>query len=202
MTGEYFTRLLTCPETGEDFQVRFRITKEPDVIIRKVEVKGLVTESTDESQSKSEKLPDIEVVEVGEVSPHSEAVYEAGKKMLVDSIDTGREFCQSMIKTSIGAIPIYLGILAFTLPKDYSLGEGVGTAVVLPAIAFLLASTIFTIGYLPVTTYFSLDLVEEIEHERNKVIRRRSRLIKVGFTIFLFATLMAIVVIVMNLGAR
>jgi hypothetical protein len=149
-----------------------------------------------------EKRSKIDVIEVGEVSPHSKAVYEAGKKILVDSIDTGREFCQSMIKTSTGAIPIYLGILAFILPDEYSLGIAAGAAVSLPAIAFLLASVIFSIGYLPITTHFSLDLVEEIERERNKIVRRRSRLIKVGFSVFVFATLIAIVVIVMNIGAR
>jgi hypothetical protein len=149
-----------------------------------------------------DKPSSVEVGEVAEVSPHSKAVYEAGKTMLVDSIATGREFCQAMIKTSTGAIPVYLGILVFILPENYSLGIGVGTAVALPAIAFLVASVTFAIGYLPVTTEFSLDLVEEIERERNRIIRRRSRLIKAGLTIFVLATLIAIVVVVMNIGAR
>ncbi|MGA9350233.1 MAG: hypothetical protein WBW48_15730 [Anaerolineae bacterium] len=149
-----------------------------------------------------DKPPEVEVVEVGEVSPHNKAVYEAGKTMLVDSISTGREFCQFMIKTSTGAIPVYLGILAFILPENYALGIAAGATVALPAIAFLIASVIFTVGYLPVTKHFSLDLVDEIEQERNKVIRRRSRLIKAGFTVFVLATSMAIVVIVSNIGVR
>lgn len=150
----------------------------------------------------SEQPPDIEAIEVAEVSPHNRAVYESGKKILVDSINTGREFCQFMIKASTGAIPIYLGMLAFILPKDYSLGIGAGTVVSLPAIALLIASVVFSVGYLPVTTNFSLDLVEEIERERNKIVRRRGQLIKVGFSIFILAALMAIVVIVVNIGAR
>jgi hypothetical protein len=153
-------------------------------------------------RANSEPSDNIDAIEVGEISPHTKAVYEAGKKILVDSIDTGREFCQSMIKTSTGAIPVYLGILAFILPKDYSLGIGLGAAVSLPAIAFLIASVVFSIGYLPVTTHFSLELVEEIERERNRIVRRRSQLIKVGFSIFVLATLTAIAVIVVNIGGR
>ena len=85
----------------------------------------------------SEESPNVEPVEVGEVSPHNKAIYEAGKTILIDSIRTGREFCQSMIKISIGAIPIYLGILGFILPNDYSLGISSGLVMVLPAIMFL-----------------------------------------------------------------
>jgi hypothetical protein len=155
-----------------------------------------------ERSDTSGKSAQVEWIEVGDVSPHNKAVYDAGKTMLVDSISIGREFCEAMIKISTGAIPIYLGILVFILPENYSLGIGFGTAVALPAIAFLFASVVFTIGYLPVTSYFSLDIVEEIEYERNKVVRRRSRLIKVGFTVFVLATLLAIVDIVVNIGAR
>ena len=150
----------------------------------------------------SETPPNMQVIDVVEVSPHNKAVYESGKKILVDSINTGREFCQSMIKTSTGAVPIYLGILVFILPKDYSLGIRAGIVVSLPAIAFLIASVVFSIGYLPITTHFSLDLIEEIERERNRIVRRRSQLIKIGFSIFILAALMAILVIVMNIGAR
>ena len=150
----------------------------------------------------SEESPSVEPVEVGEVSPHSKAIYEAGKTILIDSIRTGREFCQSMIKISIGAIPIYLGVLSFILPDHYSLGIGAGLVMALPAIAFLIASALFTFGYLPVTIHFSLDIVEEIERERSKIIRRRSRLIKIGFTIFVLATLIAITVVIVNIGTR
>jgi len=150
----------------------------------------------------SEESPNVEPVEVGEVSPHNKAIYEAGKTILIDSIRTGREFCQSMIKISIGAIPIYLGILGFILPNDYSLGISSGLVMALPAIMFLIASIFFTFGYLPVTVHFSLDIVEEVEKERDKIIRRRSRLIKIGFTIFALATLIAIAVIIVNIGAR
>ena len=58
-----------------------------------------------------------EVQQVSVISPHSKALFETGKAILLDSVSTGREFCKSMIGTSTGAIPIYLGILTFLLPK-------------------------------------------------------------------------------------
>jgi hypothetical protein len=153
-------------------------------------------------ERKDPKEPSAIPGEVTEISPHSKAVYEAGKTMLVDSISTGREFCKTMIATSTGAIPIYLGILAFILPEDYALGIAAGVTVALPAIMYLLASIIFTIGYLPVVTQFSLDIVEQIEEERDKVINHRRKLINIGFTIFTLGTLLAIIVNVVNIGVR
>lgn len=142
------------------------------------------------------------MVETGTLSPHSKAVYEAGKTLLIDSIGTGREFCQSMIGYSTGAIPIYLGLLAFIFPENYVLGIGAGVAVTLPAILFLLASITFVVGYLPIKTKFSLDLIEEIERERERIIQHRNLLIKIGFSIFAAGMLSSILVIVMNIGIR
>lgn len=143
-----------------------------------------------------------QVIDVGEVSPHNKALYEAGKTLLVDSVSTGREFCKNMIGVCTGAIPLYLGILAFILPKEYALGMTRSILISVPAIMFLLACVVFTFGYLPVTGRFSLDLVGEIEREINKSIRHRSALIKIGFTVFVVGTLTAILVIVLNFGAR
>lgn len=50
-TKRYFTRLFTCPVTGEDFQGRFWIAERFPAEIESVEVSGLVTESTDEQEN-------------------------------------------------------------------------------------------------------------------------------------------------------
>jgi hypothetical protein len=50
-TEKSFTRLFTCPETGDDFQARFSVTEDPDVPIQSVEVKGVAAEQNDEDQS-------------------------------------------------------------------------------------------------------------------------------------------------------
>lgn len=141
----------------------------------------------------------IEVVGVSAVSPHNRALYEAGKALLIESITTGRQFCKFMISVSTGAIPIYLGLLKFVLPEHYTFSLGRGILVVGPAILFLIASVVFTVGYFPQVSRFSLDIPAEIERERKKTIQRRTKLTRLGFIIFLVATSGAITNIVINL---
>jgi len=144
----------------------------------------------------------VEAVSVSNLSPHSRALYETGKTILIETINTGREFCKFMVSISFGAIPIYLGILTFMLPEKYVLGEHAGLTIAIPAILYFFASIGFVIGYLPITTEFSLDLVGEIERERRKVIKHRNRFITIGMIFFSLATSYAIYVIVINIGTR
>jgi len=141
----------------------------------------------------------IELEEVSTVTPHNRALYEAGKTLLIESITTGREFCKFMISVSTGAIPIYLGLLKFVLPEHYTISLKQGILVVVPVVLFLIASVVFTFGYYPQAGRFSLDILNEIERERTKTIRRRAKLTWVGFSIFLIGALTAIASIVMNL---
>ncbi len=149
-----------------------------------------------------EKEGSIQVVSVTDITPHSKALYEAGKSLLIDSVTTAREFCKSMITISTGAIPIYLGILSYLLPKDYILGKNAGATIAAPAIGFLFAAVIFIGGYLPISGSFSLDVIEEIEKERNKVIEHRKKFIWLGIAVFMLSALAAISAIVINIGAR
>lgn len=134
----------------------------------------------------------IEVSNVVQTTPHNDAIYEAGKTLLIDSITTGREFCKFMITMSTSAIPIYLGLLKFVLPEKYTLNLCQGIYAILPAIIFLFAAIIFTIGYYPQMGKFSLDIVEEIEAERTKTIKRRQILTWIGFSIFIIALIIMI----------
>jgi len=127
---------------------------------------------------------DVELDQVQDITPHNKALYEAGKKMLVDSIDVGREFCKSMTTTTLGAIPTYLALLKLVLPKDYSLQTYDEVSFLLPPLSFLIASTLFVIGYFPQKGALSLDLPAEIERERSKTIRRRYRYAIVAFLLF------------------
>jgi hypothetical protein len=95
-----------------------------------------------------------------------------------------------------------LAIISFLLPKYYKLGIGTGILIAGPAVLFLLTTLIFVLGYFPTSNYFSLDLPEEIETARNRIIARRHKLALIGFTIFAMATLYAIVVFIIKIGAR
>lgn len=123
-------------------------------------------------------------VEVSVITPHNKALYEAGKSLLVDSVKTGREFCKFMIGVATGAIPTYLGLLKFALnggPRRFGAPESL---YLIPPTLFLVAAIVFVIGFFPKRSNFSLDVVEEIEEERRKIVTRRQRLATAGFTLF------------------
>lgn len=152
--------------------------------------------------AQTEKKLITKIESISELTPHNEALYDAGKKLLTESIIVGREFCKSMISINTGAIPIYLGILAFLLPDGYLLGIQRGILIITPALLYLLATIIFALGYLPRTSEFSLDVIDEIARELQIAISRLKRFIYIGIFCFVAATLMAIVVIILNLGAK
>jgi len=151
---------------------------------------------------KNTEINTTRVVQAGPISPHSKAIYEAGKAMLIDSLETSRKYCKSMISTSIGAIPTYLGILAFILPEHYSLGKSGGWTVAIPAFGFLMTSLVFTLGYLPISGDFSLDIIEEIENQRNKVLKWRKWIIWAGSALFTLSMIWGICVVVVNIGVK
>jgi len=136
---------------------------------------------------------EIQVENVTKVTPHNKALYETGKSLLVDSITTGRKFCKFMITVSTSAIPIHLGLLKFVLPEKYSLTFNQGIITVIPAIIFLIAAIVFTMGYFPQIGNFSLDIIEEIEKERTVTIKKRRKITSWGFIIFIIATLTMII---------
>jgi hypothetical protein len=132
--------------------------------------------------------PNVQVDQVQDITPHNKALYEAGKKLLVDSVDVGREFCKFMTTTTLGAIPTYLALLKLVLPKDYSLQSYDEVVFLLPPLSFLASSVLFIIGYFPQKGSLSLDLPAEIERERSATIRRRHRYAIFAFVVFCLGT--------------
>ncbi len=126
----------------------------------------------------------IQLEQVQDITPHNKALYEAGKKLLVDSVDVGREFCKFMTTTTLGAIPTYLALLKLVLPKDYSLHSYDEVLFLAPPIIFLISAVLFVLGYFPQKGRLSLDLPAEIERERSVTIRRRHR-----YAVFAFSVL-------------
>lgn len=119
-----------------------------------------------------------------DLSPHNKALYEAGKALLVESVSVGREFCKFMTTTALSAIPLYLALLKFVLPKDYVLQSRDEVFFLLPIVAFLASSVLFILGYFPQRGRLSLDLPSEIERERGKTIERRQWYSVVAFIVF------------------
>ncbi|ELB2095411.1 TPA: hypothetical protein ACF35N_004602 [Vibrio parahaemolyticus] len=106
---------------------------------------------------------EIEIEEICEITPHTKAVMQAGEVSLVNSIETSREFCKSMITISFSSIPIYLALLKVYTKDGANIPEIFGWSWSLPVILALLSATCALIGYLPGKKLISLDLPDEVE---------------------------------------
>ena len=184
-----FTRLFTCPNKNATFQAKFILHDTPSDPIKSVTVGGL-------SKEKQPNAAAIGVMadEAQAVTPHNAALYEAGKKLLLDSVSIGQEFCKFMIGSSTGAIPIYIGLLTLILPKGFLFHSFAGVTLVAPACLFLLSSIVFTIGLLPRSSTVSLDLPAEIDAERSATISRRTRFSIAGLCIHCAAVVSGILI--------
>lgn len=125
-------------------------------------------------------------------SPHTEALYEAGKKLLVDSIEVGREFCKFMVGVSTGAIPLYLALVGLATGRSYRPSLVEGTALLVPPAVFLAAAAVFTFGYFPVRSSVSLEVLDEIDAARLATVNRRYRAATRGFALFTLAVLVSL----------
>jgi hypothetical protein len=148
-----------------------------------------------------ENNKNIKVIRVSPISHHNITILEAGKKILLDSVDVSRNFCNEMIITSTSAIAIYLGLLKFIRPEyyekvDLSVYESI--LIMIPAFLFLIASVIFSIGYYPRKKKISLDSIESIENARDSIIDIREKLSFIGLSVFSLGVVMAIIIIIIN----
>ena len=143
--------------------------------------------------------PKMELNSISVLSPHNEAFYETGKEMLKSSLNTARDFCKFMINVSMGAIPIYLGLLKFVLPENITLPINKLILSAIPPSFFLVSAIIFIFGYFPQVDYFSLEIIEEIKKAYEKTITRRKTLTNWGIFFFLVGSVLAILSITINI---
>jgi hypothetical protein len=129
------------------------------------------------------------------LSPHGKAVYETGVALLRDSIETGREFCKSMIATSFAAVPVYVAVITLFVPDNKTVPDLAGAVWLLPMGLFLAAAGAFTAGYLPGRAHMSLDLPDQVEEVVGRAINRRYWLGLVGFLLLSTGIIVSVVVL-------
>ncbi len=135
------------------------------------------------------------------LSPHGKAVYEAGAGLIKESVETGREFCKSMIATCFAAVPVYVALIKLFVPEKQLLPDVAGLAWIIPVVLFLLAAAVFAAGYLPGRAHISLDLPEEVEKTLARAVNRRFWLGVIGF-VLLCAGIIAGVATIAAMAAR
>lgn len=110
------------------------------------------------------------------LTPHDQALLEAGRNLLIQSLTASAEYCKTMIRTSFAAIPVYMALLEFTRSAGTGLGSSEGELfhAIAPAVLFLSAALAFVYGYFPKSGAISLEDPEAIEQAREDVMRHRS----------------------------
>jgi hypothetical protein len=71
---------------------------------------------------------------------------------------------------------------------------GDGALLLAPAFLFLVAAVVAALGFMPKSASLSLEIVDEIRQERDRLIRWRRRFGIFAFILFLLAVVVAILV--------
>lgn len=116
---------------------------------------------------------EIVAEDVVRISPHTKAILTAGEKILVNSIDTAREFCKSMITISFSSVPIYLALLKVFSNEETTIPTIFGPWWVMPVALSLFGACSAMVGYLPGKKIISLELPDELEIFLQKAANRR-----------------------------
>ena len=143
------------------------------------------------TSKKDEKPSSIRVIEGSEqaITPHNQAVYEAGKGLLTKSPEVGRDFCKTMITVSTGAIATFVGLFKYTLPEGTILKAIEKVILVTPLVLFLAAAMIFVLGLLPQSHEISLDDVTKTNEILKEIISDRRKIITIGVIFFAFSVI-------------
>jgi hypothetical protein len=139
--------------------------------------------------------PTLVVESTEPLSPHGKAVYEAGLALFKESVETGREFCSSMIGTCLAAVPVYVALLKLFVPEGKILAEVVGKHWLVPVGFFLIAAAIFATGYLPGRARISLNLPDEVERVVARAINRRFWMGVNGFILLACGIIVSVLVL-------
>ncbi|HEY9763063.1 MAG TPA: hypothetical protein V6D07_11100 [Trichocoleus sp.] len=150
-----------------------------------------------DSSSYQEENSLFECASEQSVATYYKSLYTAvGQKILLDRLNTGRDFCKLMLILSLGAIPVYLLLFIMAIPYDSDAGKTAGMMILSPALLFLITAIVFAAGFLWVTAGPISDSVNEIERASRKIILRRNQFIALGSLCFLSASIVGMVGIV------
>jgi hypothetical protein len=133
-------------------------------------------------------------------TPTETALFEAGKTLLVETVQVGREFNKFMVGVATGAIATYLTLIGVAVGKNYRPTFEEGVLLLAPTALFLIAAAVFAFGYFPVKSRISLDLPDDIEKARSATAGRRYRCALIGFLLFCLGVAGTVVGAIVALG--
>jgi formate hydrogenlyase subunit 3/multisubunit Na+/H+ antiporter MnhD subunit len=125
------------------------------------------------------------------VSLENHILYDFGKKMLEDSAGVGREFAATMMKFSISAIPVYIGLISLRSKLGSTESYGDIRPLLFPPVLFLAATLFFVAGYYPRILEISIAIPEEIYENYRRSYNRTKIWNSLGLVVFIGAIVAA-----------
>lgn len=119
------------------------------------------------------------------------ALIETGKSLLTSSVATGRDFAKTMAPVSTAAITLYFAALKAIAPNKSQFSAWDGALIVVPSLAFLIASVCFVIAFVPRIRSVSLNVMADLIETIDMLIDGQHRWNQRGLWIFLLATLLS-----------
>lgn len=147
------------------------------------------------SDEKGEQDVSISVASAEVLTEHDKGIMEAGRRIYVESVDSGREYCKHMIAVSAGAIPIYVGLLKLGISDKHSPSATEYLIWMIPAILFLSSLLAFSFGFLPGSHKINLGNLNSVESVRNKLIMQRQIWSLLGFVLLAFGVIFGFVIL-------
>ncbi len=122
------------------------------------------------------------------VSTQDQAILDAGKSLLTSSITTGRDFAKTMAPVCTGAITLYFVGLKAVAPNKSQFSVWDGLIIVVPAMAFVIASAFFVVAFTPTLKSISLNVLTDVSDALDAITVRQHRWNRNGLWVFAFAT--------------
>jgi hypothetical protein len=161
-------------------------------------------ESPEESDNPRSDFFDIVVSAEG--ADHSLA-HELGKALMTHHLESGREYCKTLLPASVAGIGVYLGLLSNAWPDPLRNGPlPYGFWSYAPTVLMAIAGAAFGIGYFPIHHHpvaaDARSAVEAVRAAYFRTLRRRALLHVAGSLMLLLALAAAVGVLAGTLHAR
>lgn len=141
-------------------------------------------------------MNDLHVVRSGLLSEKDLALVEVGKKMITESMDSVKTFCQSMINTAIGGVALYATLIGIIYGDKFSPEAPVTIFFFLvPPFLFLVSALIFIFGYAPKVEFLDPSNPPSIEAAYKRILKKRRGMGVLGLAFLGIALITAIAVV-------
>jgi hypothetical protein len=125
--------------------------------------------------------------------------FEVGKTLLLNNLESGREFCKIMIPIVITGLGAYFGLLSWSWPRTANELTSLGTLevvmILVPVVQFLVAVLSYSAGYFGVIPHSRNENLTIIDEYRN-TYRRRIRWLIFGTAMVCVGVSAALVILI------